>query len=132
MTQTRVWVVQRALHDVTRTGLLPLHGLHDGHPLRGHAPDSGCPSTRRKATCAGSRSPTTPPTSADPKSTGVPNAGCTLKDGYLWAGTHDTTARAGRAVKVFPHTYNYEWLIERHGYRTPREAYLDAAHSEAA
>ncbi len=32
----------------TRTRLLPLHGLHFGHPLRGCAPDGGCPSNRRK------------------------------------------------------------------------------------
>ena len=32
-------------------GLLPLHGLHDGHPLvRGRTPDGGCPSNRRKPT----------------------------------------------------------------------------------
>jgi transposase len=32
----------------TGTGLLPLHGLHFGHPFRGRAPDGGCPSKRRK------------------------------------------------------------------------------------
>lgn len=32
------------------------------------------------------------------------------------------TERADRAVNVVPHTYNDEWLIERHGYRTPRES----------
>ena len=30
------------------TRLLPLHGLHFGHPFRGRAPDGGCPSKRRK------------------------------------------------------------------------------------
>src|SRR5271157_3063230 len=32
----------------TRTRLLPLHGLHFGHPLWGCAPDGGCPSDRWK------------------------------------------------------------------------------------
>src|SRR5271165_4613041 len=31
-----------------RTRLLPLHGLHFGHPFRGCAPDVGCPSDRWK------------------------------------------------------------------------------------
>ena len=29
------------------TTLLPSHGLHDGHPSRGSAPDGGCPISRR-------------------------------------------------------------------------------------
>jgi|ERR1022692_4256241 hypothetical protein len=32
----------------TGAGLLPLHGLHFGHPFRGCAPDGGCPSNRWK------------------------------------------------------------------------------------
>src|SRR4029450_207413 len=31
-----------------RPRLLAFHGLHDGHPLRGDAPDGGCPSKRAK------------------------------------------------------------------------------------
>jgi len=32
----------------TRARLLAFHGLHDGHPPRGNAPDGGCPSKRAR------------------------------------------------------------------------------------
>ncbi len=34
------------VNDRARARLLAFHGLHDGHPLRGSAPDGGCPSKR--------------------------------------------------------------------------------------
>ena len=75
----------------------------------------------------------------DPAYVGEPETnGCaerwirTLKDQCLWTEQHDTVDELRVAVATFVETYNSEWLIERHGHRTPREAYLDAQHAEAA
>lgn len=75
----------------------------------------------------------------DPAYVGEPETnGCaerwirTLKDQCLWAELHDTIDELRHAVSVFVTTYNHEWLIERHGHRTPNETYLDATRVEAA
>jgi putative transposase len=75
----------------------------------------------------------------DPAYVGEPETnGCaerwirTLKDQCLWAELHDTVDQLRQAVNVFVTTYNHEWLIERHGHRTPNETYLDATRAEAA
>lgn len=56
----------------------------------------------------------------------------TLKEQCLWADLHDNIDQLRHAVDTFTHHYNTEWLIERLGHRTPREAYLDATQPAAA
>jgi putative transposase len=46
----------------------------------------------------------------------------TLKEQVLWIERFDTFEELRNAVRQFAVTYNHEWLLERHGYRTPIEA----------
>jgi putative transposase len=46
----------------------------------------------------------------------------TLKEQILWLERFGTFEELRAAVRRFAHTYNREWLLERHGYRTPVEA----------
>ena len=46
----------------------------------------------------------------------------TLKEQVLWIERFDTFEALRDAVRAFTATYNYEWLLERHNYRTPTEA----------
>jgi putative transposase len=56
----------------------------------------------------------------------------TLKDQCLWAELHDTIDELRQAVAGFIDRYNSSWLIQRHGHRTPREAYQAAQSAPAA
>ena len=56
----------------------------------------------------------------------------TLKEQCLWAELHDTIDELRQAVTGFVKTYNTQWLIQRHGHRTPKEAYQDAQQTAAA
>jgi putative transposase len=56
----------------------------------------------------------------------------TLKEQCLWARPYATIDELRQAVAEFTHLYNTEWLIERHGHRTPREARADAMTSSQA
>jgi putative transposase len=56
----------------------------------------------------------------------------TLKDQCLWAELHDGVDQLRQAVAGFVHTDNTQWLIGRHGHRTPKEAYQDATTTAAA
>jgi putative transposase len=56
----------------------------------------------------------------------------TLKEQCLWVQLHDTTDQLRQAVAGFVHTYNTQWLIGRHGHRTPKEAYQDTTTTAAA
>jgi putative transposase len=56
----------------------------------------------------------------------------TLKEQCLWARPYATIDELRQAVAEFTHLYNTEWLIERHGHRTPREARADAMTSPQA
>ena len=49
----------------------------------------------------------------------------TLKEQCLWVQRFSTIEEARVAVRDFVDRYNREWLIERHGHRSPREAYRD-------
>ena len=40
----------------------------------------------------------------------------------LWIERFDTLDELRTAVRAFGRTYNQQWLVERHGYRTPTEA----------
>jgi putative transposase len=46
----------------------------------------------------------------------------TLKEQILWLERFATFEELRAAVRQFTVTYNREWLLERHGYRTPAEA----------
>lgn len=50
----------------------------------------------------------------------------TLKEQCLWAKTYADLDKLRTAVRAFVECYNSRWLIERHGHRTPREAYARA------
>jgi putative transposase len=50
----------------------------------------------------------------------------TLKDQCLWVQLHDTIGELRQAVADFVDRYNSSWLIQRHGHRTPKEAYQPA------
>jgi len=56
----------------------------------------------------------------------------TLKEQCLWAELYDTVDELRQAVAGFVHRYNTSWLIQRHGHRTPKEAYQDATMTAAA
>ena len=46
----------------------------------------------------------------------------TLKEQLLWIERFETFEELREAVRSFGRLYNREWLLERHGYRTPIEA----------
>jgi transposase InsO family protein len=56
----------------------------------------------------------------------------TLKEQCLWAQTYDDLDDLRTAVRAFVERYNTQWLIERHGHKTPREAYAIATQVVAA
>jgi putative transposase len=56
----------------------------------------------------------------------------TLKEQCLWVGLHDTIDQLRQAVTGFVDRYNTSWLIQRHGHRTPKEAYQAARSASAA
>lgn len=47
----------------------------------------------------------------------------TLKEQCIWSKTWRDAQELTEGVAAFVELYNHEWLIERHGHRTPREAY---------
>src|SRR4051812_49600292 len=51
----------------------------------------------------------------------------TLKENLLWVRHLATVAELVEALREFKRTYNAQWLIERHGFRTPSQARLDLA-----
>ena len=50
-----------------------------------------------------------------------------LKENLLWVRTFSTTEELRQALIEFKEEYNQYWILERHGYRTPREAAEAAA-----
>jgi len=50
----------------------------------------------------------------------------TLKENLLWVRTFATLAELVEALREFRRRYNEQWLIERHGYRSPSQARLDS------
>jgi transposase InsO family protein len=46
----------------------------------------------------------------------------TLKENLLWVRHFATVAELVEALREFKRTYNEQWLIERHGFRTPIQA----------
>ena len=49
----------------------------------------------------------------------------TLKENLLWIRPFATVAELIEALREFKRRYNQQWLIERHGFRTPSQARLD-------
>jgi len=45
----------------------------------------------------------------------------TLKENLLWVQWFDTIEELRQALLEFQRTYNHEWIIQRHGYRTPAQ-----------
>ena len=45
----------------------------------------------------------------------------TLKEQVLWIERFDTLERLRARVRQFTHDFNEHWLLERHGYRSPRQ-----------
>jgi putative transposase len=56
----------------------------------------------------------------------------TREEQCLWARLCDDRDELRQAVAAFIETYNNEWLIERLGHRTPRDAFNDATAQVAA
>jgi putative transposase len=56
----------------------------------------------------------------------------TLKEQCLWARLYEDVEDLRHAVIEFNRRYNDQWLIERHGHCTPREANAAAMESKAA
>ncbi len=56
----------------------------------------------------------------------------TLKEQCLWSQLFEDTNDLRQEVSAFTETYNNEWLIERLGHRTPREAFIEATAQVAA
>jgi putative transposase len=56
----------------------------------------------------------------------------TLKDQCLWVQLHDSVDELRQAVADFVDRYTSSWLIQRHGHRTPKEAYQAAQSDQAA
>jgi putative transposase len=56
----------------------------------------------------------------------------TLKDQCLWPTLYDTIDELRQAISGFVDRYNRSWLIQRHGHRTPKEAYQAAQSAQAA
>jgi transposase InsO family protein len=56
----------------------------------------------------------------------------TIKEQCLWSRLFDDVDDLRQGVATFIETYNNEWLIERLGHRTPREAFRDETAAEAA
>jgi len=54
----------------------------------------------------------------------------TLKEQVLWIEHFDTLEQLRARVRQFARDFNEHWLLERHGYRTPRQA--RQAHRQAA
>lgn len=56
----------------------------------------------------------------------------TLKEQCLWAELHDTVDELRQAVATWTELYNNQWLIQRHGHKTPREAFASTQTEVAA
>jgi transposase InsO family protein len=51
----------------------------------------------------------------------------TLKENLLWVRVLATVAELVAALRDFRRRYNEQWLIERHGFRTPAQARADSS-----
>jgi len=56
----------------------------------------------------------------------------TLKEQLLWVKTFDTIEELRAALLEFQRLYNEHWILERHGFRTPRQIREDHSRAKAA
>jgi hypothetical protein len=56
----------------------------------------------------------------------------TLKENLLWIEPFATVAELAEALRRFKRRYNDQWLIERHGYRTPGQVHGELRRSAQA
>ena len=56
----------------------------------------------------------------------------TLNENLLWVRHFATVAELAEALRQFERTYNEQWLIERHGFRTPSQARIDRSAGSGA
>ena len=49
----------------------------------------------------------------------------TLKENFLWVRHFATVVELIEALREFRRRYNEQWLIERHGYRSPAQVRRD-------
>jgi transposase InsO family protein len=56
----------------------------------------------------------------------------TLKEQCIWSRAWRDVDELADAVRAFVELYNTQWLIERHGHRTPREAFVASMEAAAA
>lgn len=56
----------------------------------------------------------------------------TLKEQLLWVERFDTVAELLAALHAFKDRYNREWLVEKHGHRSPAEVRASLGTKEAA
>lgn len=56
----------------------------------------------------------------------------TLKEQLLWVKTFDTIEELRAALLEFQRLYNEHWILERHGFRTPRQVREDHSRAKAA
>jgi transposase InsO family protein len=56
----------------------------------------------------------------------------TLKEQVLWIERFDTLEQLRTRVRQFTRDYNQHWLLERHGYRSPRQAHAALTGPHAA
>ena len=55
----------------------------------------------------------------------------TLKENLLWVQTFATVEDLREALIAFQKTYNEQWLIERHGHRSPAQFRRDQMDSQS-
>src|SRR3974390_627792 len=56
------------------------------------------------------------------KATAAPSASVrSLKENLLWVRTFATAEELRQALLDFKRTYNQNWIIQRHGYKTPAQ-----------
>jgi hypothetical protein len=48
-----------------------------------------------------------------------------LKENLLWVRTFATIEELRQALLEFQRTYNAQWILQRHGYRTPAQGRKD-------
>jgi hypothetical protein len=95
--------------------------------------DRNTPQCTSKARSPGSGSRIPPRSLASLRATDSPERFIrTLKEQCLWARLYEDLEDLRLAVIKIARRYNSEWLIERHGHCTPREAYAAAMDSKAA
>jgi putative transposase len=56
----------------------------------------------------------------------------TLKENLLWVRTFNTIREVLKTLHEFRSTYNGQWLMEKHGYKTPSQVRREFAEEKAA